>query len=357
MYARPTAPTVERSLTGAAQSADSAPPVANRMLRSAVRRILLLPLWLVVFGWGAWCTLALWFSNLPGQGLRGAVSVAFVAGSLFGIARERFRLRALRLVLPAFLLVTVYWLLIPASNDRDWMPEYSRPATATFDGDVVMIHDVRDFEYRQEFDFTPRWSERTVRLSQAQSVDLALSNWGIADVSHVILSFGFADGTHVAVSVETRRENGEPQTSVRSLFKQYELVYVVGDERDLIRLRVDFRKETLRLFPLRGTAEEVRTLFRDVMERANRLAAHPEYYNMITQNCTTSLLPHRAQIRPERYGDLRVLLNGRFDELLYERGAIATDLPLDEARRLFTVKPGPVDPGTSIDYSRRIRER
>jgi hypothetical protein len=327
------------------------------MLRSAVRRILLLPLWLVVLGWGAWCTLALWFSNLPGQGLRGGACVVFVAGSLVWIARERFRLRALRVVLAAFLLVTVYWLLISASNDRDWMPEYSRPATATFDGDAVTIHDVRDFEYRAEFEFTPRWSERTVRLSQAQSLDLALSNWGIADVSHLILSFGFADGTHVAVSVETRRENGEPQTTVRSLFKQYELMYVVGDERDLLRLRADFRKETLRLYPLRATPEEVRTLFREVMERASQLAAHPEYYNMITQNCTTSLLPQRAKIRPERYGDLRVLLNGRFDELLYERGSIATDLPLDEARRLFTVKPGPADPGTSLDYSRRIRER
>jgi hypothetical protein len=326
-------------------------------MRCALRLLLLPPLWLVVLGWGAWCTLAIWFSILPGANLRAAASVVFVAGSLAWLARGRFRLRALRVVLAAFLLVTVGWLLMPASNERDWMPEYARTATATFRGDEVAIHDVRDFDYRQEADFTPRWSERTVALSQARTLELVLSNWGIEQVSHTILSFGFADGSHVALSVETRRENGEPQTSLRSLFRQYELIYVIADERDVVRLRADFRKETVRLYPLRATPEEVATVFRDVLERANALAAHPEYYNMLTQNCTTSLLPHRAKVRPWRYGDLRVLLNGRFDELLFEHGAVDTDLPLEEARRRFTVKPGPVDPGSSIEYSQRIRAK
>ncbi len=326
-------------------------------MRCVIRLFLLAPLWFLVLGWGTWCTLAIWFSNLPGSSLRAAASVSFVAGTFAWLARGRFRLRSLRLVLGAFLFVTAGWLLIPASNDHDYMPEYSRAATVTFDGDVATIHDLRDFEYRQELDFTPRWSERAVKMSQAESLDLILSNWGLAQISHTIVSFGFKDGTHVAVSIETRRESGEPQTSIRSLFKQYELMYVVADERDLIRLRADFRRETVRLYPLRATADEVRTLFRDVMERANQLASHPVYYNMISQNCTTSLLPHRAKVRPWRYGDIRVLLNARFDELLYENGAIDTDLPLEEARRHFMVTPGPVDPGTSIEYSKRIRPK
>jgi hypothetical protein len=326
-------------------------------MRRLLRLLLLAPLWLVAFGWGAWCAVAIWFSNLPTAGLRAVASVAFVAGSIAWSVRGRFRPRALLLHTCACLFVTVGWLLIPASNERDWMPEYSRTATAAFVGDVATIHDVRDFEYRGESDFTPRWSERSVKLSEAETLDLVLSNWGLEQIAHVILSFGFKDGTHVAVSVETRRENGEPQTSIRSLFKQYELMYVVADERDVVRLRADFRKETVRLYPLRATPEEVRVVFRDVMERANQLAAHPEYYNMITQNCTTSLLPHRAKVRPWRYGDLRVLLNGRFDELIYEHGAIDTDLPLEEARRKFIVKPGPVDPGSSVQYSERIRPK
>jgi hypothetical protein len=334
-----------------------APNVIRRAVRLLVVAALWAPLWLVAFVWGAWCTAAIWFSNLPTSALRAVASAVFVAGSLAWLARGRFRPRALRIVLAACLLVTIGWLLIPASNDRDWMPEYSRTATATFAGDLVTIHDLRDFEYRGEFDFTPRFSERTVSLSQLESLDLVLSNWGLEQISHTIVSFGFADGTHVAVSIETRRENGEPQTTLRSLFKQYELIYVVADERDLIRLRADFRKETVRIYPLRTTPDEVRVLFRDVMGRVNRLARDPDYYNLLTQNCTTSLMPHRAKVRPWRYRDVRVLLNARFDELLFEHGAIDTELPLDEARRRFTVKPGPVDPGSSVDYSQRIRPR
>jgi uncharacterized protein DUF4105 len=329
--------------------------VASRILRGIGRLLLILPLGLVALGWGAWCAAAIWFSSLPWPWLRATAAVAFVAGSLAWLVHGRFRLRPLLLVLGSCLLVTAGWLLIPASNERNWMPEYSRAATATFAGDRVTIHDLRDFEYRKEFDFTPRWVERSVDLAKIESVDFAVSNWGLADISHTIVSFGFSDGRHVAVSIETRREEGEPQTALRSLFKQYELIYVFADERDLIRLRADFRKETVRLFPLRLAPGEARLLFTDMLERANELAARPEYYNMVTQNCTTSLLPHRARIRPWRLRDLRVLLNGRIDEMLFENGAIDTKLPLEEARARFTVKPGPVDPGTSEEYSRRIR--
>ena len=314
-----------------------------------------MPLALLAVVWGAWCALAIWFSSLPWGWLREAASVAFVAGSLLWLVRGRFGLRPLLLVLGSCLLVTAGWLLIPASSGRNWMPEYARAATATFAGDRVTIHDLRDFEYRKEFDFTPRWVERIVDLSKLDSVDFAVSNWGLTDISHTIVSFGFSDGKHVAVSIETRREEGEPQTAIRSLFKQYELIYVFADERDLIRLRADFRKETIRLFPLRLAPDEGRILFTSMLERANELAARPEYYNMVTQNCTTSLLPHRARIRPWRLRDLRVLLNGRIDEMLYENGAIDTKLTLEEARASFTVKPGPVDPGSSEDYSKRIR--
>jgi hypothetical protein len=329
--------------------------VAALLLRRLSNLLLRAALGLVALVWGAWCATAIFFSNLPAQWLRTAACFAFAAGALAWLARGRVRVRPLLQVLAACLLVTIGWHLIPARNDRDWLPEYSRAATATFAGDRVTIHDLRDFDYRQETDFTPRWSERSCDLSKLETLDLAVSNWGLADISHTIVSFGFSDGVHVAVSIETRRENGEPQSALRSLFKQYELIYVVGDERDLIRLRADFRKETIRLYPLRISKEEARILFKDMLERANELAARPEYYNMITQNCTTSLLPHRARIRPWRLRDIRVLLNGRIDEMMYENGAIDTDLPLEEARQLFTVRPGPVDPGSSEEYSKRIR--
>lgn len=329
--------------------------MAAGLLRCLSNLLLRAVLGLIALVWGAWSATAIYFSNLPAQWLRTAATVAFVAGALVWLARGRVRVKPLLQVLAACLLVSIGWTLIPARNDRDWLPEYSRTATATFAGDRVTIHDIRDFEYRQENDFTPRWAERSYDLSKLETFELAVSNWGLADISHTIVSFGFSDGAHVDVSVETRRENGEPQTALRSLFKQYELIYVIGDERDLIRLRADFRKETIRIYPLRASKDDVRLFFTDMLERANELAAHPEYYNMITQNCTTSLLPHRARVRPWRLKDIRVLLNGRIDEMMYENGAIDTDLPLEEARQLFTVKPGPVDPGSSEEYSKRIR--
>ena len=63
-------------------------------------------------------------------------------------------------------------------------------------------------------------------------------------VSHTFLSFIFDNAPPVSISIETRPEVGEGFDPLASLFKQFELIYVVGDERDIVRVRTNYRDET-----------------------------------------------------------------------------------------------------------------
>jgi len=147
--------------------------------------------------------------------------------------------RALTAFLVLWLVVLAWWLRIPPRADRDWQPDVARVATADIDGDVVTIHNVRDFDYRSDTDFTERWEDRTYDLSRLGGVDLFMSFWGPTLLAHTIVSWEFDDGRHLAVSIETRKERGEVYSALRGFFRQYELYYVVADERDVVRLRTN----------------------------------------------------------------------------------------------------------------------
>ena len=154
-----------------------------------------------------------------------------------------------------------------------------------------------------------------------QSVDLAISHWdGLEAVAHTMLSFGFRDGRHLAISMETRLPEGEEQGFLPGFYKQYEILMVIALEEDLFRLRTDFRGEELYLYRTNATPEQARTMLDSLLNRAVKLEREPEFYNSITENCTTSLAPLLREINPSFEGDIRLLLNGRSDELLYELG-------------------------------------
>jgi hypothetical protein len=194
-------------------------------------------------GWGA---LAIYYSNLPSEDVRRILALAF---SIFGAALlvwylfSAKRTRPLLVFLGVFLLLVAWWSTIPPKQDRDWAPEYARLPHATINGDLITIHNIRNFDYRTETDFTPRYYDKTFDLRQLDSVDVIASYWMGDAIAHTIISFGFSGKDFLAISIETRRERHESYSSIAGFFKQYELFYVVADERDLIRLRTNYRKD------------------------------------------------------------------------------------------------------------------
>lgn len=277
---------------------------------------------------------------------------------------ERRPRRALRSrgALGLFVIVAVgflfLWSRIEPSNDRPWQADVARTAHATIDGDRVTIHDVRSFEYRSEFDYTPHYEDRTYDLRELDEVDLIAVYWMGDAIAHVMLSFGFAGRDYVTVSIETRKEVGESYDTIRGFFRQYELIYVVGDERDLIGLRTHYRKdppESVYLYRTKVSRESVRRLFLDYLREINALHEKPAFYNTGTTNCTTNVYRHtKVNPGPHRFS-WKILLSGYAPEFVYENGNLDGRLPFDELRRRSLVNPVAEAAGLGPDFSQRIR--
>jgi hypothetical protein len=316
---------------------------------------------IALIGMTGWGTLAIYYSNLPSENVRRILAFAF---AIFGAAAlvwyffSTKRTRPLLVFLAAFLLLVVWWSTIPPSQDRDWAPEYARLPYATIKGDLVTIHNIRNFDYRTETDFTPRYYTKTFDLRQLDSVDVIASYWMGDAIAHIFLSFGFAGKDFIAISIETRRERHESYSTVAGFFKQYELFYVVADERDLIRLRTNYRKdppEDVYLYRTRAPAANARRLFLDYLREINSLAEKPEFYNALTTNCTTSILTHTRVNQGGLSLSWKVLLSGYIPQYLYERSGIDTSLPLEELKRRSHINAAAQAADTAPDFSQRIR--
>lgn len=306
----------------------------------------------------AWATLAIYYSDLPSAGLRLALAIFFavVATWLLWLSRDR---RAFLVFVVLFLGVVAWWLSISPSHDRPWRPDVAVMARATIDGDRVHITGVRNFDYRSVDDFTARWEEREVQLSHLTALDFFVSYWskGLVGglVGHTFLSFIFDNAPPLSISIETRPEVGEGFNPVASLFKQFELIYVVGDERDLVRVRTNFRKETVYLYRLNTSPDDARRLFMVYLKRINELADQPEFYHLLSNSCTINIIRYaNAAGRRGRF-NIRHLLNGLIDSYLYHSGRIDTTLPFDELRRRSQINEAAQAADDAPDFSERIR--
>ena len=253
----------------------------------------------------------------------------------------------------------VFLLATHPSNDRDWVLNERVLPYAEFAGDSVRVHNIRNTIYRTGDDYTPAYGEKTFDLTRLRSVWFAVSPFAdFAGGAHTFLSFGF-DGPpeYVAISVEARKERGESYSPWKGLLRGYELMYVVADERDVIRLRTNFRRDDVFLYPIKTTPARIRALFAAMLERANELRAVPEFYNTLTQNCTNTIAQHVNSLSPRRIPfSLKVVFPGYADRLAYDLGLIDTDLPYDSIRPRFRVNERALRYGDSPDFSVRIRE-
>lgn len=255
-------------------------------------------------------------------------------------------------------IVAAWMLLVRPSNDRNWRIEESRPPYATIDGHLVTLHDIRNFDYRSETDFTPRWYDKTFDLDELDAVDVITSYWMGPHIAHVFLSFGFGD-EHVAVSIEARKEKGEAYSSVAGFFRRYELFYVVADERDAIRVRTTFRKnppEDVYLYPVKGSKEELRRLFLNYVEHINELREHPRFYNTLATNCTTTIWMN-TRVNPQHLPfSWQVLASGHVPEYLYKQGRLDTSIPFEKLRARSRINARAQAAGDAADFSLRIRD-
>jgi hypothetical protein len=213
---------------------------------------------------------------------------------------------------------------LAATNDRDWAPELAKLALADFDGNRVTIHNIRDCRWRKSDDFTVSYYDRTFDLDELRSVDFIVVPFNeTPSLGHTMLSFGFENGEHLAVSVEIRKERGQAFSATAGFFRQYEIIYVVASERDVIQKRVTCDRSDVFLYRSTATPEQARELFVDVMQRVDKLAKSPEFYDTLTNNCTTNIRNHVNHLKPHEVPyDYRVLLPGYSDELAYDLGLI-----------------------------------
>jgi hypothetical protein len=309
----------------------------------------------------AWGVLALLYWDHAGMAWRQGFASLWALSALLlivGVFVRRWRWRAFGTFAGLLALLLACWFGIVPSNDRDWLADTAVLAYATIDGDRITLHNIRNFDYRTETDFTPAYYDRTFDLRQLDTVDLFAVYWMGPAIAHIFLSFGFTDGNHVAISIEARKERGEGYSSVQGFFRQYELFYAVGDERDLVRLRTNYRHdppEQVFMYRVRGTPANAQRLFLEYLREVNALKTHPQWYNSLTTNCTSNIWLHSRVLPGHLPYSWKILLSGYVPEYLYEHGKLDTSVPFEELQKRAAINARAEAADQAADFSQQIR--
>jgi len=308
-------------------------------------------------GWGS---LALFIDGSGSENTRMGFAIVYaVLGviSVLAFAFSKRRWLAAITLTGMFVILLGWWISLAPSNDRDWQPDVAVLPYATFDEDQVTIHNVRNFDYRTETDFTVRYDDRTYDLRELDSMDLVAVYWMGPMIAHVFLSFGFGD-EHLAISIEARKERTEGYSTFKGFFKQYELFYVVADERDVIRLRTNYRNdppEDVYIFRANVPQENIKRLFLEYVRQINQLREQPQFYNTLTTNCTTTILMH-SHVNPDHLPfSWKVLVSGYVPEYVYDTGRLDTSLPFSELFQQSHINTRAHAADQAPDFSRLIR--
>jgi len=311
---------------------------------------------------GLWGSLALFYFNHLHEIARFTLAAAFAFAALttlIALAVRRLRWRALCIFAALLGTLIISWRSIEPSNDREWQADVAVLPFATIEGDAVTVHNIRNFAYRSEFDYTPSYYDKRFALSELEGVDLIAVYWMGPAIAHVFLSFAFTSGDHLAISIEARKERSEGYSTIKGFFRQYELYYVVADERDVIGLRTNYRRdppEDVYLFRLQGPVENGRKLFIEYMRKINALKVRPEFYNTLSTNCTTNIWLH-SRVNPQHLAfNWKILASGYVPEYLYESGRLAHDMPFEELKERAHVNMRARTTDDTADFSRRIRD-
>jgi hypothetical protein len=314
----------------------------------------------VVTASGAWAIGVMYFAGPGDADTRAALTLAVGALALLTIVLLFLRRRAVTALTTYIVVlgaVSVWWAGIKPSNERHWEPDVAVLAHATIEGDRVTVHNIRNFEYRTETDYTPAYYDRTFDMNKLDRVDLVSVYWMGPAIAHVFVTFGFG-ADHLAISIEARKELGEGYSTLGGFFRQYELIYVVADERDVIRLRTNYRHdppEDVYVYPLQAPIENGRRLFLEYMRAINALAREPQFYNTLTSNCTNAILVHTSVNPGHPPYSWKILLSGYTAEYAYDLGKLDRRFPFEDLKRLSRVNDAAQAASESPEFSRLIR--
>ena len=313
---------------------------------------------IVVAGMTAWSAGAIYYAPVLGDNLRAPLAIGFPLAVALAFIFLPNRRRTLAGFLVVFALLVLLFFRIPASNDRDWQPEVAVTPWAEVKGDLVTIHGVRNFDYRTETDFDARWEDRTYDLRKLDSADVIAVYWAGKAIAHVMLSFGFQNKDYLAVSIETRKAKGESYSTLAGFFRNYELIYIPADERDVVRVRSNYREpqEQVYIYRTRAPQRNIRRVFLDYIKTMNEMRERPGFYNTLTTNCTTSILTH-TKMNPESPPlSWKILLSGYVPAYLYESGRIDTSMPFAELEKISLINDRAHAADKAPDFSQRIRQ-
>jgi hypothetical protein len=312
---------------------------------------------LAVGSCAAWGAFALWYQAPGGHTLKTLCVIFWVGFSLallWALWQGRTTLGVLAFA-AAFAGLLIWWHRIEPSNDRIWADDVARITTGTVDGDRVTLHNVRNFDWRSDTDYTQRWETRSYDLDRLKSVDMIMSYWDGPAIAHMLVSFGFDDGAHVAFSVEIRREKRESFSEIGGFFKEFDLSIVAADERDVVRVRTNVRGEDDYLYRIRMPVPAMRSLFLGYVGEANDLVRTPRFYNTLTANCTILVYHMMQRIVGYLPMDYRLLLSGYLPEYVYRVGGLDRHYPLRELRALGRITDRAKAADRSENFSADIR--
>jgi hypothetical protein len=303
-----------------------------------------------------WGGFALWYQIPGGQTLKALGVFVWIAFSLtMLIVFWQGRLAALGVFALAFGGMLIWWTRLPASNAAVWADDVAQMTHGTVDGDRVTLYNVRNFDWRTTTDFTPRWETRSYDLDRLRSVDMIMSYWTIPPIAHMLISFGFDDGSHVVFSVEIRRRKSQEFSEIGGFFKEFELSIIAADERDVIRLRTNVRGEDDYLYRLKMPEPAMRSLFLGYVGEANRLIEAPRFYNTITVNCTTLVYHMMKRIVGHLPLDYRLLLSGYLPQYVYGVGGLDRRYSIQELRARGRITERAKQSDRSPNFSADIR--
>jgi len=274
------------------------------------------------------------------------------------------KLLILKILLGVFVFLVIslsaYMFLRTPSNDRDWNPDQAILAEAIFNGDKVTVKNIRNNKYRTVDDFDVRYYDKTFDLNKIKKVYYVVEPFSaIAGPAHTFLTFEFEGDDYLSISIEIRKRKGEVFNELLSAINYYELMYVVADENDVVKLRSNYRHDMVFMYPMKAEIEDVRALFTNMLKRANKLAKEPEFYNLFYNTCTTNIVDHVNELRvkaPQIPYGLSIWLPAYSDTLAFNLGLIDTDLAIEHARIRYFINQRAEKYADHPNFSKLIRD-
>jgi hypothetical protein len=295
----------------------------------------------VIAAMGLFSAGVLWF-HMPGEAALNVVFSLSALGLSAWLGWRRWRGESSAALLIAAAPCVVCAVLLASERprqDRLWSPEMAQTVTYIRQGDAIEVRNVRNFEWSSVTESAERWENRRYDLMRLRGLDVASLYWKSPYVAHTYFSFVWNDGEALSISVEIRKEQGESYSKLGGLFRAYELAVLAGDERDFYGWRVHAPGEEIQLFRTRATPEQARRLLLELLDRANGLATKPEFYNTLTNNCSTEISQLTAALDTGEASGWQAFATGYVPDMLYGRGILDASFPLQDLRARGRILP------------------